>query len=194
MLLVCLCVVARATFGICWHKRPTPSTLYPTCEHVLRLGLEYISPTLTFTHRWELQSVFHSLYFCFCHLCPLIGTFEYKSFFSFNCSCNPLLSTCTSSNPCVWRLSSASFSLDSTFRNQADYSSSVCLTTDHSVCIWSDAFVARLQTSAISFASWVVLTNSWWTLTRVVLSQSYSRNLFAYTLCLCCNDSILNCV
>ena len=31
----------------CWHKRLTPSTLYRKCEHVLELGLEYISPTLT---------------------------------------------------------------------------------------------------------------------------------------------------
>ena len=32
---------------MCWHKRPTPSTLYPKCEHAYKLGLEYISLTLT---------------------------------------------------------------------------------------------------------------------------------------------------
>ena len=37
-----------------WHKRPTPSTLYPKCEHCLELGLEYISSTLTMYRQREL--------------------------------------------------------------------------------------------------------------------------------------------
>ena len=50
----------------CWPKRPTPSTLYPKCEHAHKLGLEYISLTLTLyawsscnLEFWRILQIFH---------------------------------------------------------------------------------------------------------------------------------------